>query len=87
MTKYDEVNGGFKIETPEKRDAAADALLRAQALELERCDGIYPPEPQRNIGETDRAYQNRLRAEVEALKVKLGLSTNEIPVAQAVLYR
>lgn len=70
MTKYDEVNGGFKIEVPEERDAVADALLRAQALGLERCDGVYPPEPQRNAGETNRAYQNRLRAEVEVLKRK-----------------
>lgn len=70
MSKYDEVNGGFKIEVPEERDAGTDALLRAQALELGRCDGIYPPEPQRNAGETNRAYQNRLRAEVEALKRK-----------------
>ena len=63
-SKYDQANGGIKA-----GDVASDAILRETRQRLEKRDGIYHSETQRNIGETDSAYQNRLRDEVEKLKV------------------
>jgi hypothetical protein len=61
--KYDEANGGIKA-----GDAVPDEVLRETRVGLEKRDGIHSPAPQRNAGETDSAYQNRLRDEIEKLK-------------------
>ena len=65
MSKYDEINGGFK---PLERDEGTEALLRAKALEMERSDGVYASEFQRRPGESDSAHAGRLEHEIAQIK-------------------
>lgn len=70
--KYDEVNGGFKIQQDAEGSESPDSLLRKEEAELGRSLGVLAAQSERHYPADDNPYKGwsaeQLQAEVESLK-------------------